>query len=85
MSARGDFCGGSGFVDRKGNCRNPDGCTCDTIATLREQVEKMRVALARQTDNVAFILNHVGLPPQWFEKFDRELTDDRAALPKEPS
>ncbi|GAA4180492.1 hypothetical protein [Shinella granuli] len=32
---RGDWCGSSGFLDRYGKCRNPDGCTCDVILSLR--------------------------------------------------
>src|SRR5690349_11075319 len=32
---RGDWCGSSGFLDRNGRCRNPDGCTCDVIIGLR--------------------------------------------------
>lgn len=32
---RGDWCSSSGFLDRYGKCRNPDGCTCDVIIDLR--------------------------------------------------
>lgn len=39
-------------------------------------------ALKRQTDNMAFVINHVGLPDQWREKFTRELDEDRAAIAK---
>lgn len=37
-------------------------------------------AFHRQADNMAFIINHVGLPDQWREKFMRELDEDRSAL-----
>jgi hypothetical protein len=43
------------------------------IASLTE-------ALEQQGDNMAFVLNHVGLPDQWYEKFTRELAEIRAAL-----
>jgi len=42
-------------------------------------------ALERQTDNVAFILNHVALPDHWYDKFKSELEEDRAALTKDTS
>lgn len=37
---RGLWCSSSGFLDKQGNCRNPDGCACDVIARLgRERDE----------------------------------------------
>ncbi len=37
-------------------------------------------AFHRQADNMAFIINHMGMPDQWREKFMRELGEDRSAL-----
>ena len=51
-------------------------------APLVAEVERLRKALSRQTDNMAFVLNRVSLPVQWYEKFDSELTQDRATLTK---
>jgi len=44
------------------------------------EIERLREALDRQCDNIAFILNRVDLPKTWFEKFDSELSEDRKAL-----
>lgn len=38
-------------------------------------------ALRRQADNMAFVLNHAPLPEGWYDKFTRELAEDRSALP----
>ena len=43
-------------------------------------IAKLTEALEQQGDNMAFVLNHVGLPDQWYEKFTRELAEIRAAL-----
>ncbi len=32
------WCDNSGFLDKRGNCRNPDGCTCKTIAQLEREL-----------------------------------------------
>lgn len=37
-------------------------------------------ALTRQGNNMSFILNHMTIPDQYYEKFTRELSEDRAAL-----
>ena len=50
------------------------------LVTPPEVVEQMREALNRQGDNMAFLLNHVTLPNAWYEKFTRELKQDRAVL-----
>lgn len=42
--------------------------------------DSLRSALDRQCDNMAFVINHVGLPDAWLTKFMRELDEDRAAL-----
>ena len=41
---------------------------------------RLREALARQSDNMAFVLNNASLPDQWYAKFTDELAIDRAAL-----
>jgi hypothetical protein len=47
-------------------------------------IERLRAALTRQGDNMAFVLNRVTLPEQWRDKFERELAEDCAALNEEP-
>ena len=37
-------------------------------------------AATRQTDNLAFLLNHAEIPNHWYEKLVRECEEDRAAL-----
>lgn len=51
----------------------------EAAAALRQE-PSVDAAFRRQTDNLAFILNRVDLPPAWFEKFDRELAEDRQAI-----
>lgn len=46
----------------------------------RDEVERLIGALARQCDNMAFVLNKATLPDQWYCKFSNELGEDRAAL-----
>lgn len=41
---------------------------------------KLREALTRQADNMAFALNNVSIPEGWYDKFSRELAEDRTAL-----
>lgn len=45
----------------------------------------LREALARQCENMAFVLNRASLPDQWYSKFMRELESDKAALLQSPS
>jgi hypothetical protein len=47
---------------------------------LEQRVAKLEAALSRQADNMAFVLNHAGLPDQWYEKFLSELALDRTTL-----
>lgn len=49
------------------------------------RVAELEAALLQQTDNMAFMLNRCDLPSQWFDKFDRELTEDRKLLPPAPA
>jgi hypothetical protein len=51
----------------------------DTIERQAAEIERLRGALKRQADNMAFALNRVDLRG-WTEKFSRELAEDRAAL-----
>ena len=50
--------------------------TTDTLEALREA----REALARQTENMAFVLNRVDLPEAWFANFNNELALSRTTL-----
>lgn len=47
---------------------------------LASENERLRAALERQGDNMAFVINHATLPGQWLIKFEAELLEDRAAL-----
>lgn len=46
---------------------------------VQDEIERLRKALDRQCDNMAFILNHAETY-HWFNKFDRELQEDRKVL-----
>lgn len=52
----------------------------DRIEALSAENERLRSALSRQCDNIAFILNHMSIPDNWYEKFTHELKEDRQAL-----
>ena len=54
-------------------------------ARLMARVAELEAALTRQADNVAFVLNRCPLPEQWFDRFDRELREDRKLLPPAPA
>ena len=54
----------------------------DIHAAVVAERDQLKAALERQGDNLAFVLNRVSLPEAWFEKFDRELQEDRKALEK---
>lgn len=82
----GDLAGGE-FVS--GPCRTTvenDIAIIDQAATaitdLEALVGELGEALSRQGDNMAFVLNRVTLPYQWYEKFTTELEQDRATLAK---
>lgn len=54
-------------------------------AEAADEIARLREALERQCDNMAFTLNKATLPDQWYSKFSNELEQDRAALQhKEP-
>lgn len=46
---RGLWCSSSGFLDKNGNCRNPDGCACDAI----ERLERERDEARKECDKLA--------------------------------
>lgn len=52
----------------------------DGMDALIADYERMRGALERQADNMAFVLNRVDLPESWLAKFNREMTEDCQAL-----
>jgi hypothetical protein len=54
------------------------------ISRQAAELERMREALRRQTENMAFALNHMPIPTSWYQKFARELEEDRARLALEP-
>lgn len=67
----------------------PDPCSCGLSALLREarharrdapmEAVAWREALARQLDNMSFILNRVDLH-KLHDKFEQEMTEDRLLL-----
>ena len=54
-------------------------CRTELPALIAER-DALREALDRQGDNMAFLLNNVGVPQPWYDKFTAELAEDRAAL-----
>lgn len=52
-------------------------------AALTARVEELNDALERQSDNMAFVLNHMNTEG-WFDKFTSELSEDRAVLGDKP-
>jgi hypothetical protein len=50
-----------------------------SYASPQAEIERLRKALSRQCDNMAFVVNHVTLHG-WYDKFKDELEEDRAAL-----
>lgn len=47
------------------------------------RIAELEAALSRQCDNMAFVLNRANVLG-WRVKFEKELAEDRAALPKPP-
>jgi hypothetical protein len=52
----------------------------EELAGAIEERDRLREALRRQSDNMAFVINHHSMHGSWYEKFQRELEEDRAAL-----
>lgn len=50
-----------------------------SYASSQAEIERLKTALERQCDNMAFVVNHVTLHG-WYDKFKDELEEDRAAL-----
>lgn len=50
------------------------------VTTLRAGNKRLKEALERQCDNMAFVVNHAELPPWAFNNFRRHLEEDRAVL-----
>jgi hypothetical protein len=49
----------------------------------KERIAELEVALTRQGDNMAFVLNHMDVK-NWYDKFTTELAEDREALKPKP-
>ena len=56
--------------------------SADALAREKLQADgdKLAVALERQTDSMAFVLNHMTVPDAWSAKFTEELIEDRQTL-----
>lgn len=52
----------------------------NAVPDILRRLRAAEGALRRQADNMAFVLNHASLPEGWYDKFTRELAEDRAAL-----
>jgi hypothetical protein len=50
------------------------------VLALLDRITELEDAFERHSENMAFILNHQSLPEQWYEKFTKELAEDRDAL-----
>lgn len=53
---------------------------CQPPVSDAVRVATIERALLRQADNMAFVLNKAPLSQNWYEKFKKELAEDRAAL-----
>jgi len=49
------------------------------MALAAQQIQELEIALSRQGDNMAFVLNHMDTGT-WGEKFTKELEEDRKVL-----
>ena len=49
-------------------------------AEAADEIARLREALDRQCDTVAFVLNNATLPDQWYCKFSNELERNRALI-----
>jgi hypothetical protein len=47
------------------------------------RIAQLKLALTRQGDNMAFVLNHMDVK-NWYDKFTTELAEDRTALKAKP-
>ena len=45
-----------------------------------DETARLRAALHRQTENMAFLLNKEAVPDEWFARFNAELHEDRKVL-----
>jgi len=59
---------------------NADRAARVLAALDTEAIAALVEAFKRQSDNMAFVLNHMTMPNAHYEKFTRELEEDRAAL-----
>ena len=66
---------------RSNECESDVGSLCTRrFRALWNEIERLREALDRQCDNMAFVVNHVTLPDAYYEKFRREIEEDRGFL-----
>ena len=45
-----------------------------------KRIAELEAALTRQADNMAYAVNNMNIPDRWYDKFMRELKEDRRAL-----
>lgn len=61
---------------------------CGHVALVRQEeldqydndIKKLKEALSRQCDNIAFVINNMDVPGFWYGKFKTELEADRELL-----
>ncbi len=60
----------------------PDDVTgfLEAWPAVSAHIAALEAALSRQADNMAFVLNNMAVPDQWYQKFTDELAADRATL-----
>lgn len=54
-----EWCSNSGFLDKAGKCRNPDGCACAAIAQLERDLAEARAETVRAKAIIAKACNHL--------------------------
>lgn len=54
------------------------------LESQARRIQQLEGGLARQTENMAFLLNYESVPDQWYRKFNEELHVDRGVLKDKP-
>lgn len=49
---------------------------------LIQDIDAIKLAFHRQADSMAFVINNVEMPDRWYDKFQKELAEDREIVKK---